>query len=143
MAALWVIGARARSDGTWLSAEETTATTQPDTLRAAPARNATPARRRYVESELVMAPRYERGGGGSSGPPRDRAWRQRACALGTSTDAVSALVLLLARVRVEENEGEMKGVRASTGAAFVWALCVAAVIPAVVLLVATWGRQLS
>jgi signal transduction histidine kinase len=36
----------------------------------------------------------------------------------------------------------MKGVRASTGAAFVWALCVAATIPTVVLLAATWGRRL-
>ncbi|HTU98648.1 MAG TPA: histidine kinase [Solirubrobacteraceae bacterium] len=37
----------------------------------------------------------------------------------------------------------MKDVRASTGAAFVWALCLVAVIPTVVLLVATWGRQLT
>ena len=37
----------------------------------------------------------------------------------------------------------MKGVRASTGAAFVWALCVAAVIPTLVLLAATLGAALS
>jgi signal transduction histidine kinase len=37
----------------------------------------------------------------------------------------------------------MKGVRASTGAAFVWALCIATVVLTVILLAATWGRQLS
>jgi hypothetical protein len=51
-------------------------------------------------------------------------------------------VLLPARVRVGENAFEMEGLRAATGAALVWTLCVAAVIVTVILLAVSGDRHL-
>ena len=103
MAALCESGARARSDETWLVAWEATATMQPATLRAAPVRSATPPRRRYVVSVLVMSPRYERADRGSSAPPRDLKRRWRGTAIRGSTDVGSALALLPWYPRVGDN----------------------------------------